>query len=546
MPKPTISILALLACTAACSADDADPDTADRSAPGYLQIHEAVLSVSCSAAACHSGTGIAGLSFDDPQASYDHLLSAQPVNANAHDAGMKLVVPGDADASFFLTKMLQSPRELSEAGLGGAMPLGAPEIPGPQTLDAVRAWIDAGAPYDGGDFEADLVAADDGDLYTHCDATDEAGMHACFGPEPDPNTTLRLYTKPMQIGPGEEVLFCNALPFTAEQDLLFNAVRGAQMRGGHHAGVFVSIKPLDDLDPQACGDDMSHLRYTAAAGGAGGKFTELPPGVALRVVTGQQLVIQSHYINSTDVPITVMDMVELDYTTPEESPTVVEAFAMLYDALAIPAGATGHSQHTDCTLEEDMDIYMLLGHTHEYGVLFEFERFPGGDGPAEKLYHATDGKLLRESPEIKNWDDPLKFKAGDMLRVTCQWDNTTDHEIGWPEEMCVALMYYGPGRGWLTCTQDDGVPQGGTTEEPPTDGCVTEGEPGNELGVGKYCTATGNECVGNGESTVCLAQFDDRAPFCTYFGCETDDACGEGAVCSDQGAAKVCLPVACA
>lgn len=515
----------------------------DRSAPGFVQLHDQILSTSCSAEACHSGPGIAGLSFDDPAAAYEHLLEGRPVNAAAADAGLLLVDPGSPDNSFLLRKLEASQQELTEAGLGGFMPLGATEVPGPRSLAAVRSWIEAGAPYEGADFEADFVEAEDQGVYVECDATDEEGMQECFGPAPDPDTTLRLFSPPMVVQPGEEVLYCNPLPFIADREFLFKAVRGAQMRGGHHAGVFVSVQPTEDYTPELCGDDMSHLRYTAGAGGAGGEFTELPPGVGLRISEGQQIVIQSHYINASDEPVTVMDMVELDYTTLKESPTIVDAFAMINDDLDIPAGAVGHTKTTDCTLEEDMDIYMLLGHTHEHGVLFEFERFPGGDGEPELLYHATDGKLLRESPEIKTWADPLRFKAGDRLRVTCKWDNETDRSLGWPEEMCVALMYYGPGRGWLTCTQNDGTPGGGSGDG---EGCQDPEAPGNEQGVGKACSPNGGECVDNADATVCLADFDDRANFCSFFGCATDDDCGEGAVCSDQNAAKVCIPNACA
>jgi hypothetical protein len=528
---------------AGCGAENENSTVADRDAPGFVQLHEQVLSVSCASAACHSGSGIAGLSFDDPQVAYDHLVSGQPVNAGAVEEGLVLVDPGNPDGSFLLRKLETPQANLTAAGLGGFMPLGATEVPGPDTLAAFRRWIEAGAPFEGAQFEADFIEAGDDGLYVECDATDEEGMRQCFGPMPDPNRTLRLFTPPMVIQPGEEILFCNPLPYIAEQDLLFKAVRGAQMRGGHHAGVFVSIQPTEDYTPEECGDDMSHLRYTAGAGGAGGEFTELPAGVSLRINEGQQVVIQSHYINSSDAPITVMDMVELDFTTIDESPKVVDAFAMINDDLAIPPGAVGHTRETLCTLEEDMDIYMLLGHTHEYGVSFEFERIPGGTGEPELLYFATDGKLLRESPEIKTYDDPLRFKAGDELRVTCKWDNDTDHELGWPEEMCVALMYYGPGRGWLTCSQNDGVPQGGAGSG--EGGCQEPDVPGNELGVGKTCTREGNECVDNGQATTCLAQFDDRANFCTFFGCESDADCGEGAACSDQGAAKVCIPDAC-
>jgi hypothetical protein len=253
--------------------------------------------------------------------------------------------------------------------------------------------------------------------------------------------------------------------------------------------------------------------------------------------------MQSHYINTSDEPIVVMDAVDLVYTTPEESPTRIDPFALLYDEPDVPANTMGFSRETVCEMDRDYDVYMLLGHTHEYGVRFQVHHEPAGTDESHLLYHATDGKLLREDPDINMYDEPLKLKQGDRLRMTCTWDNTTDEVLGWPEEMCVALMYYGPGEGWLTCDQEDGSPgsKGG-------EGCVDLEAPGNEIGVGKACTreARGVECRGNGEATQCLGVFDDRANFCTYFGCETDAECGAGAVCADRQGTKLCLPLSCA
>ena len=35
----------------------------------------------------------------------------------------------------------------------------------------------------------------------------------------------------------------------------------------------------------------------------------------------------------------------------------------------------------------------------------------------------------------------LRVEPGDTLRMRCRWRNTSEEVLGWPEEMCVALMY---------------------------------------------------------------------------------------------------------
>ena len=54
------------------------------------------------------------------------------------------------------------------------------------------------------------------------------------------------------------------------------------------------------------------------------------------------------------------------------------------------------------------------------------------------------------------WCEPLlvqsaKFKKGDKLRITCDWMNTTDHPMTFPEEMCVAFGMFFPATSDVDC-----------------------------------------------------------------------------------------------
>lgn len=535
-----IALLGALTC-GACKSDDASPSA---TAPGFVQLNEAVFKVHCAQQACHSGSrGIANLSFDDPKQAYARLIGGEPVNASAVSKGWALVTAGEPQASFLWAKLHNTPAQLNQDGLGGWMPLSATQAPGPKSLKAIEAWILAGAPYEGLSVDADVSSVDGGD-YVRCEATSAEAMRECFTPA-DTSKARRVYTPPITVPPKSEVIICSYLEDIAEADILIKAVEGQQMLGGHHAAVFVAVAPVANREPHECTiEEMSNLRYTAGAGGAGGEQTSLPKGVSLQIDQGQQIVIQSHYINTSEQPKIVMDAVDLVYTTPQESPVRVDPFALLNDGFKIPPGAQGFERTTTCTLEHDYDLYMLLGHTHEYGTLFEVHHEREGGGERELLYRATDGKLLRESPDVQLYNEPLKLKQGDKLHMTCRWDNTTDHELGWPEEMCVGLMYYGPGRGWLTCNEDDGAPKSGGDGG---EGCVPLNAGGNELGIGKACTneSRGAECRDNGKARLCLAQFSSSANFCTILGCKADDECGGGARCVEQQGTKVCLPLSC-
>jgi hypothetical protein len=73
--------------------------------------------------------------------------------------------------------------------------------------------------------------------------------------------------------------------------------------------------------------------------------------------------------------------------------------------------------------------------------------------------------------------------------------------------------------------------------------CGQPGDPGNALGVGKYCTGQG-DC---GAGTICTHLFDPTVYFCTK-ACSSNGAsnqCGDGAVCQCQSVQCGCVPAVC-
>ena len=524
-----------------CAGDPPASDPQEPEVPGFRAIHDTILVPGCGASACHGGEqGVAGFRVGDAESALADLIGVAPVNAKAADEGLVRVAPGDPENSFLWRKLNDSPEELFASSWGAPMPLAATEVPGPDALAAIQAWIQGGAPLEGAEVTPDWVVPDIG-AYVSCDATDEEGMQACFAPGPE--GSKRVYTKPMIIPGASEELICAPVPAALAEELLVTAASGQQMVGGHHAAVYVR-DVVKDEEPHPCtSQDMLELRFVVGAGGAGGVSLALPEGMALRVAPGQQLVIQSHYINTSPEPRTVMDAVDLHLVDPAESPEIADAFAVLADDIDIPPFAVAHEAVKECVIDREMDIHLLLGHTHDFGVLFQMEHVPA-EGPAEVLYWATDGALLRDDPEVTIYEEPLQLVPGDKLRVTCQWTNTTAEPLGWPAEMCVGFMYYTPAEGFLICDDSGPSPEilGGGGDAL---GCVPEDQAGNELGVGKHCTASGTECQGNGAAGFCLAAFDAASNFCSLIGCSTDDECGEGATCVIESLGSACVPDFC-
>jgi len=538
--------IVLLGCSSNSAEDHSnDPQNPPEAAPGYQQLYTEIFSTSCASGACHDGEqGIAGLSFAEMDSSYEQLVGTPPSSAHAQNAGMLRVSPGDPDASFLLAKLEWSQTQLLEAGFGAPMPMGGVPGPGPSSMEAIRKWIEAGAPKEGADFEADTADPKD-DQYISCDSTDDAGLKDCFPPAPNTEDVMRLYTPKMEIPAASESLICSPLTLDIDTDILLKGAQGLQMEGGHHIAVYVRDGHVEE-EPHECTDtDMLTLRFVVGAGGAGAASTQLPPGTALRVQAGQQIVIQSHYINTAADARVVMDAVELLTVDPDTEPAIADALVIHHADFTVPPLAVDHEAVNECTIEEDLDVHLLLGHTHDFGVFLQLEHIQEG-GETTVLYTGYDGPLMRDDPEITLYGDPpLQINAGDKLRITCRWTNPGSVPLGFPEEMCVAFMYYTPGQGFLICDAGDGVPSlidGGDTQE---EGCMEPGTPGNAVGVGEYCTPDGGQCADNEGANFCLATFDPASNFCSIVFCTTDEQCGEGATCYQDEMGSACVPLEC-
>lgn len=522
-------------------------DTAPAAVPGYRQLHAKYFSKlgGCAQGSCHSGSkGISGLSFSDVEASYKQLVGVAATNDQAAKDGVARVTAKKADASLLYLKLAQTNAALGSKHYGQRMPLGGEGSPGPQTLAAIKRWIDAGAPLEGADFTADVVDTSAQDTtWVKCAATDEAGLRKCLAPEPSPKDFVRVYTPPITVPAQSEVTVCSYLDYIAPTDILLSAAHAKQMVGGHHSAVFVANAPVADHTPHVCGNaEMGNYRFVAATLGSGGLAPGMPSGVALKISKGQQIVIQSHYHNTSGSPRVVMDAVDIQLVVSPD-PTklkIADPFAVLASNFKIPKGFGTYTAEKVCTLDRDMSIYMMLGHAHENAVNFTYERLPVGASQYEEMYRSTDGKALRNSPDIKIFDPGQSWKKGDKLRLRCTWQQT-DHDITWPEEMCVALMYYTDGQGFLTCDDNDESPKGGGTAQ----GCAPPNNPGNELGVGKTCTASGGECAGNNKSTLCIGMFDPTQNYCTFIGCTKDADCGSSAHCAIDPKGSACQPSVC-
>jgi hypothetical protein len=157
---------------------------------------------------------------------------------------------------------------------------------------------------------------------------------------------------------------------------------------------------------------------------------------------GTQLVIQSHYVNPTPKPIRVHDAIHVHTVAKEQANTLLGFYAHTDIGMAIKPG--NDSTIFDCAVPHDMNILMAGPHMHEWGSWVTVEA-----GPADALKQILKidkwDSEMRDIPPVSSFfDEPLKLKAGDIVRTHCNWENDQEEDLGFPEEMCAVYGYFYP------------------------------------------------------------------------------------------------------
>ena len=105
----------------------------------FANIHEMVFARSCSFSSCHSQEAQrGGLSLETLDDAYAYLVSAEPQNTAAYDAGLLRVDPGQPDNSFLLRKVTEP-----APGEGNRMPANSSTPLSDATVSGIREALTA-------------------------------------------------------------------------------------------------------------------------------------------------------------------------------------------------------------------------------------------------------------------------------------------------------------------------------------------------------------------------------------------------------------------
>jgi hypothetical protein len=259
---------------------------------------------------------------------------------------------------------------------------------------------------------------------------------------------LTFETEPFEVPPGD-VFECFYTSTTTETELSVRGANGTQGPGGHHIVVYFA-EEARPVGHHPCSDqEMTNLHQIAGAGeGSGEAVLALKEGLALKVPAGKQLVLQLHYINTTGAPYTVTDKVSLELMDPADVVDYVNYFVTLDDSFEVPPQAD-YTHVTHCEVPRDYDLVVTLGHMHEAGRHYTLEVLDEEENVISTMRDDAWEPLFTSHPPMDYYPmaEPLKLKAGQILRQTCTWNNDTAEPLLFPREMCLSFNYYYPGVG---------------------------------------------------------------------------------------------------
>jgi len=269
---------------------------------------------------------------------------------------------------------------------------------------------------------------------------------------PDPYSAVKVVIPRHVVEPGDS-FECYYTDLKTDRAIYVNSSTGKQGPGGHHLTIYYATVSQEVGHHKCIDVEMAELRQVGAAGDAKGDgVIDLPPGVAVEVPAGKQLVVQTHYINATAQPREVEDEITVHLLQREDVKRFVQSFVVVDGTFEIPPRAD-YSRTAVCTLKEDLSLIMALGHMHERGQHYKLEHLDATGRLLDTVLDEDWETSFTSHPPTKRWtpEAPYKLAAGEKLRQTCTWKNPDGDKVLFPTEMCIAFTMYLDDHGFVEC-----------------------------------------------------------------------------------------------
>ena len=412
----------------------------------FERIQTQVFDLSCSSDSCHSSVGRAGGLILEAGYSWDELMNVAPANAFAAAHGFMRVMPGNPDQSFLFAKITDA----LAAGEGLPMPYNAAPLD-EETLNVIRAWIAAGAPPDG------RVEGDDGKPIGG--GTDPGDIDL---PPPARGVQIKITAAP--VPKGKENTSCHYLKLPSDVDLDVNRIQINVTGGSHHIHLYRPFDSTLDIPDgvEVCNMAVDFDKWSLIVASQLRKTDwELPEGVAFHFRAGEQLLVQTHFVNVGSLETKGQGHVLMNLHDADPG-TITDHAGALFgqdrDVLVPPL--SNPTKSAVCEFDKPINLIAQTGHYHFRGRRFStYEWYNGERG--DEIYH-HEGYA---DPLFELYAPPLPIEAGHGLEWECYWENPNDVEYKFgpftdTNEHCNLFAFYYPTATpyeSITCVRNQGV-----------------------------------------------------------------------------------------
>jgi hypothetical protein len=253
------------------------------------------------------------------------------------------------------------------------------------------------------------------------------------------NGGVAMFTDVVTVQPGEDVTFCTYIAGVTDGVTYIHDTLGSQSKFGHHSILQYSTKPQEP-GTRRCAQESQEAQQGQIIGGTGGEGTgaiKLPDDVVSEVPSGSQFIINHHWINVGDEEVEAQaEMITIPSHADASSLKIARAVSIVVPDFNIMPKQEG--QHSgECTFEEDMNMVSMIGHEHHWGTHVKAERMNGESSDVIFDHDYNPDMVSHPLTTSYTVDEPFKFKTGDLVRMTCNWNNDSDMPLTFPREMCI-------------------------------------------------------------------------------------------------------------
>ncbi len=277
---------------------------------------------------------------------------------------------------------------------------------------------------------------------------------------PIPSDFVRLIGRTWSLQPGATDTY-RCVRLTLTEDTYITSFMAQAPQGTHHTVVSIVSNNVAGPDGEYNCDVGELGTQMLYASGVGTSPLDFPANVGLRIPAGTQIHLNLHLYNASDAPLSgdTVIMVRKVAAAPPMLAEMVFAGKIIFSISGRPEDQPVEISG-GCTVQQPYTLFATWPHMHQLAVHQKIELIRGGSPTVlhDGAYSFLEQEYYLEEPFVN-------VQAGDQIRVTCRYNNTTGGSVSFGEssdnEMCFGGLYRFPAQnsGLFQCTDvPGGVP----------------------------------------------------------------------------------------